>query len=113
MPGVVTSTPVERAIKQQFLKVLSNPINSTLSGSIDANARLTEVIKFLAEADILDEDIPREIGRRFVRSSAVVKGGRYDDSKYDDSKYDQSRLPEDREHAIKNLAPTIGKTFLP
>lgn len=110
--AVAASTAVERAIKQQFLKVLSSPSSHRLDASVDIDTRLNQVIKFLAEADILDEDIPCEIGRRFVRSSAVVKG-RYDDSKYDDSKYDQSRSPEDREHAIKNLAPTIGKAFLP
>jgi hypothetical protein len=111
-PAVTTSTPVERAIRQQFLKVLGNRMGRTLSGSVDVNTRLDEVIRFLADADMLDEDIPREIGRRFLFSSAVLKG-RYDQSRYDQSRYDQSRSPEDREHSIKNLAPTIGKAFLP
>jgi hypothetical protein len=106
------STAVERAIKQQFLKVLNNPPSRTLGATVDSNTRLDEVIQFLAEADMLDEDIPREIGRRFLHSSAVLSG-RYDQSRYDQSRYDQSRSPEDREHAIKNLAPTIGMTFLP
>ena len=84
----------------------------TSSGSVHVNARLDQVIRSLAEADMLDEDIPREIGRRFLFSSAVLTG-RYDQSRYDQSRYDQSRSPEDREHAVKNLAPTIGMTFLP
>ena len=62
--GAPALSDLDKAIKQQFRRVLGNPENET---------KLDGAIRSIADADMLDEDIPREIGRRFQRANTVYQ----------------------------------------
>jgi hypothetical protein len=74
-------------------------------------AALDEALNRVAQTDALAEDYPREITRRVTRA-----GGLRDlESRYSNhTRYsDHTRSLDDREKAVKNLPPAIGKAYWP
>jgi len=68
-------------------------------------------VERVAETDALAEDYPREITHRVARAGRL----RDLDSRYSNhTRYsDHTRSLDDREKAVKNLPPAIGKAYWP
>jgi hypothetical protein len=97
-----------------FLKL--NPGNASDKDRLDRALRA--VARTVATTGIPYSDIPREMTRRLLRGTQFSGAkSRYDEDRYDEDRYDEdrfgagTRFPGDRERAVKNVPPVIGRRF--
>lgn len=114
-PSSPDLTPLERSIVHRMRKLARLP-----HGVGPGWWRLERAVARLKEADMPGEDLAEALNGRVVRAGALRDADhRYtgEGSRYtgEGSRYtgEGSRSPSDREKAVKNLAPAIGRDYWP